>query len=173
VLAAYRGYPPGDVFTGMPADVRRHHAALTPAELATGPSSPTAPGWPPALAVPPALLLGPVETGFQLLDEARVLPGMQRRGPHPRARVLLQLLHLAAETLIHDEAGAARADPVQRLHPHLFIRRPKLREQHARIGTGGSAPTALALSRGRTVTPAMRPAPRISLRLARNAFGSR
>jgi len=35
VLAAYRGYPPGDVFTGMPADVRRHHAALTPAELAT------------------------------------------------------------------------------------------------------------------------------------------
>ena len=35
VLAGYRGYPAGDVFTGMPADVRWHHAALTPAELAT------------------------------------------------------------------------------------------------------------------------------------------
>jgi hypothetical protein len=35
VLAAYRGYPAGDVFTGMPADVAWHHAALTPAELAT------------------------------------------------------------------------------------------------------------------------------------------
>ncbi len=35
ILAAYRGYPDGDVFTGMPADVRWHHAALTPAELAT------------------------------------------------------------------------------------------------------------------------------------------
>jgi hypothetical protein len=34
VLAAYRQYPAGDVFTGMPADVRWHHAALTPAELA-------------------------------------------------------------------------------------------------------------------------------------------
>jgi len=34
VLAAYRQYPTGDVFTGMPADVRWHHAALTPAELA-------------------------------------------------------------------------------------------------------------------------------------------
>jgi len=35
VLAAYRGYPSDDVFTGMPADVSWHHAALTPAELAT------------------------------------------------------------------------------------------------------------------------------------------
>ena len=35
VLAAYRGYPAGDVFTGMPADVAWHHAALTPAELVT------------------------------------------------------------------------------------------------------------------------------------------
>jgi hypothetical protein len=35
VLAAYRHYPSGDVFTGMPADVRWHHAALTPVELAT------------------------------------------------------------------------------------------------------------------------------------------
>jgi hypothetical protein len=35
ILAAYRQYPAGDVFTGMPADVRWHHAALTPAELAT------------------------------------------------------------------------------------------------------------------------------------------
>ncbi len=35
VLAAYRHYPSGDVFTGMPADVTWHHAALTPAELAT------------------------------------------------------------------------------------------------------------------------------------------
>ena len=35
VLAAYRGYPAGDVFTGMPADAAWHHAALTPAELAT------------------------------------------------------------------------------------------------------------------------------------------
>ena len=35
VLAAYRHYPSGDVFTGMPADVRWHHATLTPAELAT------------------------------------------------------------------------------------------------------------------------------------------
>ncbi len=35
VLAAYRSYPAGDVFTGMPADVAWHHAALTPAELAT------------------------------------------------------------------------------------------------------------------------------------------
>ena len=35
VLAAYRQYPAGDVFTGMPADVRWHRAALTPAELAT------------------------------------------------------------------------------------------------------------------------------------------
>lgn len=34
ILAAYRGYPDGDVFTRMPADVRWHHAALTPAELA-------------------------------------------------------------------------------------------------------------------------------------------
>ena len=33
ILAAYRGYPAGDVFTGMPADVAWHHAALTPAEL--------------------------------------------------------------------------------------------------------------------------------------------
>jgi hypothetical protein len=35
ILAAYRHYPAGDVFTGMPADVRWHHAALTAAELAT------------------------------------------------------------------------------------------------------------------------------------------
>jgi len=35
VLAAYRDYPSGGVFTGMPADVRWHRAALTPAELAT------------------------------------------------------------------------------------------------------------------------------------------
>jgi hypothetical protein len=35
VLAAYRDYPSGDVFTGMPADVSWHRAALTPAELAT------------------------------------------------------------------------------------------------------------------------------------------
>jgi hypothetical protein len=35
VRAAYRDYPSGDVFTGMPADVTWHHAALTPAELAT------------------------------------------------------------------------------------------------------------------------------------------
>ena len=35
ILASYRQYPTGDVFTGMPADVRWHHAALTPAELAT------------------------------------------------------------------------------------------------------------------------------------------
>jgi hypothetical protein len=35
VLAAYRDYPSGDVFTGMPADVTWQHAALTPAELAT------------------------------------------------------------------------------------------------------------------------------------------
>lgn len=31
VLAAYRGYPAGDVFTGMLAGVSWHHAALTPA----------------------------------------------------------------------------------------------------------------------------------------------
>src|SRR5215469_13494889 len=30
-----RKSPLGDVFTGMPADVTWHHAALTPAELAT------------------------------------------------------------------------------------------------------------------------------------------
>jgi hypothetical protein len=35
VLAGYRDYPDGDVFTGMPADVRWHYAALTPTELAT------------------------------------------------------------------------------------------------------------------------------------------
>ena len=35
VLAAYRGYPSGGVFTGMPADVTWQHAALTPDELAT------------------------------------------------------------------------------------------------------------------------------------------
>jgi len=35
VLAAYRSYPKGDVFTGMPAGVTWHRAALTPAELAT------------------------------------------------------------------------------------------------------------------------------------------
>ena len=35
ILAAYRAYPAGDVFTGMPADVAWHQAALTPAELAT------------------------------------------------------------------------------------------------------------------------------------------
>src|SRR5258708_35822672 len=34
VLTAYRGDPAGDVFTGLPADVARHYAALTPAELA-------------------------------------------------------------------------------------------------------------------------------------------
>jgi len=35
VLAAYRDYPSGDVFTGMPADVTWHRAALSPAELAS------------------------------------------------------------------------------------------------------------------------------------------
>src|SRR5215469_7927838 len=35
VLTAVRDYPSGDVFTGMPADVRWHYAALTPDELAT------------------------------------------------------------------------------------------------------------------------------------------
>ncbi len=35
VLASYRDYPAGDVFTGMPADVRWHRAMLTPAELGT------------------------------------------------------------------------------------------------------------------------------------------
>jgi hypothetical protein len=35
VLAAYRSYPSGDVFTGMPADVTWHYAVLTPDELAT------------------------------------------------------------------------------------------------------------------------------------------
>src|SRR5262249_36726821 len=35
VLAAYRDYPSGDVFTGMPADVSWHQVALTGAELAT------------------------------------------------------------------------------------------------------------------------------------------
>ena len=35
VLAGYRGYPLGDVFSGVPADVTWHHAALTLAELAT------------------------------------------------------------------------------------------------------------------------------------------
>ena len=35
VLAAYRQYPSGDVFTGMPADVRWYRAALTRAELST------------------------------------------------------------------------------------------------------------------------------------------
>ncbi len=46
-------------------------------------------------------------------------------------------------------------------HPHLFLRRTKLGEQHARIGHG-PAPPALALRHGRSVTPAMRLAPRIS-----------
>ena len=35
VLASYRSYPSGDVFTGMPADVTWYHAALSPAELAS------------------------------------------------------------------------------------------------------------------------------------------
>jgi hypothetical protein len=35
VLAGHRGYPAGGVFTGMPADVTWHQAALTAAELAT------------------------------------------------------------------------------------------------------------------------------------------
>jgi hypothetical protein len=35
ILAAYREYPSGDVFTGMPADVRWYRAALIPAELGT------------------------------------------------------------------------------------------------------------------------------------------
>ena len=35
VLAGYCSYPLGDVFTGVPADVTWHHAALTLAELAT------------------------------------------------------------------------------------------------------------------------------------------
>jgi hypothetical protein len=35
ILAAYREYPSGDVFTGMPADVRWYRATLTPAELGT------------------------------------------------------------------------------------------------------------------------------------------
>jgi hypothetical protein len=34
ILAAYRGYPTQNVFTGMPADVTWHHAAFTAAELA-------------------------------------------------------------------------------------------------------------------------------------------
>src|SRR6266851_371686 len=42
VLAAYRGYPSGDVFTGMPADVTWQHAALTPDELASCSASPPA-----------------------------------------------------------------------------------------------------------------------------------
>ena len=35
------------------------------------------------VGIPPALLLGPVQPGVQLLDQASVLLGMQRRGPHP------------------------------------------------------------------------------------------
>jgi hypothetical protein len=35
VLAAYRDYPAGDAFTGMPADVSWHRAMVTPAELGT------------------------------------------------------------------------------------------------------------------------------------------
>jgi hypothetical protein len=58
VLAAYCSYPVDDVFTGMPADVTWHHAALTPAELATvryldyppGRTSAAARGWPPTEA---------------------------------------------------------------------------------------------------------------------------
>src|SRR5260370_39202605 len=34
VLAAYRDYPAGDVFTRMPAHRAWHHAALTPAQRA-------------------------------------------------------------------------------------------------------------------------------------------
>ena len=45
------------------------------------------------VGIPPALLLGPVQPGVQLLDQAGVLLGMQRRRPHPRARILLQPLH--------------------------------------------------------------------------------
>ena len=44
VLAAYRGYPAADVFTGMPADVAWHHAALTPAELGVEECNPRARG---------------------------------------------------------------------------------------------------------------------------------
>lgn len=35
ILAGYRGYPADGVFTGMPADVTWHYAALTAAELST------------------------------------------------------------------------------------------------------------------------------------------
>src|SRR6516225_1504530 len=94
---------------------------------------------------------------------------MQGGGPNPRARVLLQPLHLAAEPLVHPEAGAARADPVQRLQPYLFIRRAKLHEQHARVGQGPATPT-FASGHGRSVTPAGRLAPRISPRTARQPY---
>ena len=76
---------------------------------------------------------------------------VQRRRADRGARILLQPLHLGAETLIHHEPGTARADPVQRLHLHLFIGRTQLREQDVSIGPA-PAPPALPFRHSRLLT---------------------
>src|SRR6516162_7338915 len=63
------------------------------------------------VAVPPALLPGPVQACLDCLDFARVLLGVQRRRADRGARILLQPLHLAAETLVHHEPGTAVSSP--------------------------------------------------------------
>lgn len=88
---------------------------------------------------------------FQLLDQARVLLDVQRRGPHPRAGILLQPSHLAAEPFIHPESRGARADPVQRPNPGVLISRTPLREHRLRIRR---AVLASPLRHDGSVTPA-------------------
>src|SRR5262249_52456322 len=84
---------PRQLTTGRPAACGpRHRRWCLAAEPAAGPKRQPVPGRPTAavrphpvrVAVPPALLRGPVQPGVQLLDQARVLLGMQRRGPHSR-----------------------------------------------------------------------------------------
>jgi hypothetical protein len=77
VLATYRGYPSGDMFTGMPADVTWHYAALTAAELATvrygttrtGPACLAVPGWPPTAPGSSALAVSAAATIHRRIAE--------------------------------------------------------------------------------------------------------
>ena len=92
VLAAYRGYPAGDVFTGMPADLAWHHAALTPAELATvryldypyWTEFPAAPGWP--LTGPAGSARGRTSRRNDLPADRREPPGRSAARAHHRDR---------------------------------------------------------------------------------------
>jgi hypothetical protein len=86
------GGEPGQLWPGS-RGVRGPHPLRDAARQAAGPRSqrhpvasrlaPTVRPHPVRVAVPPATLRGPVEIGLELLDETRVLLGMQRRGPAP------------------------------------------------------------------------------------------